>query len=235
MARKVFLKNTDLVEYFKTWTEDQWLDSKFIEDQLINQIGMRLNWKGLKIKEPIFEIGGLQIKQYPEEFAKYMTWLYRLCKETQINTYLCIGPERGGEFYTIDALFRSLNPDFQKSVAIDVTLQMIRNRYNEYKEQHNIEFVNANSSKITRNDIPLDKIDYCFIDGDHSYDGVKSDYELIVPHASYIGFHDINCPMFGVKDFWHELKDSKKHEWWEFITEDERYKMPINIGVIKVK
>ncbi len=37
------------------------------------------------------------------------------------------------------------------------------------------------------------EIDFAFIDGDHSYDGIKSDFELVYPKLSYCGiiaFHD---------------------------------------------
>jgi hypothetical protein len=39
----------------------------------------------------------------------------------------------------------------------------------------------------------IDKIDLLFIDGDHSYNGVKADYELYAPLTKHIiAFHDIN-------------------------------------------
>jgi len=47
-----------------------------------------------------------------------------------------------------------------------------------------------------------------FIDGDHSYDASKKDYELakemLVPNGIII-FHDTTNEIYGVKDLWNEL------------------------------
>jgi len=58
------------------------------------------------------------------------------------------------------------------------------------------------------------KIDFLFIDGDHSYMGVKKDFEmysLLVREGGIIVFHDIVPGLRelvgGVPDFWKELKE----------------------------
>ena len=61
--------------------------------------------------------------------------------------------------------------------------------------------------------------DLIFIDGDHSYEGVKSDYEISKNSGHMFVFHDIvsdACP--GVKQFWSELKNSEKdvYNFFEF-------------------
>jgi predicted O-methyltransferase YrrM len=66
------------------------------------------------------------------------------------------------------------------------------------------------------------KLDFMFIDGDHTYEGVKQDYlkyrELCAPDA-VIGFHDIvpNAadPDCEVPRFWDELKSQNRTE--EFV------------------
>lgn len=56
-------------------------------------------------------------------------------------------------------------------------------------------------------------IDFLFIDGDHSYEGVKKDYEMykfLVNDGGWIGFHDINkIKDCGVDKFWNELEGEK--------------------------
>jgi predicted O-methyltransferase YrrM len=56
-------------------------------------------------------------------------------------------------------------------------------------------------------------IDFLFIDGDHSYEGVKTDFEIYAPYVrrgGLIAFHDIlpnvGHPDCRVHDFWAELR-----------------------------
>ena len=54
--------------------------------------------------------------------------------------------------------------------------------------------------------------DFLFIDGDHTYAGVKKDFEMYVPLVKERGLilmHDITNKDAGVKDFWKEIKYPK--------------------------
>jgi len=69
------------------------------------------------------------------------------------------------------------------------------------------------------------KVDLLFIDGDHTYDGVKQDFEMygtLVSDDGLIVFHDIvkhtGVPDCGVDVLWEEIKDN--HQYREFITPD---------------
>jgi cephalosporin hydroxylase len=72
-----------------------------------------------------------------------------------------------------------------------------------------------------------DKVDFLFIDGDHTYEGVRADYLMyrdFVRSNGYIAFHDINDSDFhranqvGVGRLWQELEGSKlefnEHQDW---------------------
>jgi predicted O-methyltransferase YrrM len=68
------------------------------------------------------------------------------------------------------------------------------------------------------------KIDFLMIDGDHTYEGVKADFEIyskFVRKGGVIAFHDIiDTPLHRelfcrVDKFWNEIKDGKEHD--EFI------------------
>lgn len=80
------------------------------------------------------------------------------------------------------------------------------------------------------------QLDFLFIDGDHSYEGVKQDFEFyskFVKPGGIIAFHDIvkieGRPMIEVHRFWDEFK--AKHRYEEYIeTSPERRKT--GIGVI---
>lgn len=61
-------------------------------------------------------------------------------------------------------------------------------------------------------------VDFLFIDGDHSYEGVKRDYEMysgLVKEGGIIAFHDIvrHPPETGceVHRFWNEIKNRYKY------------------------
>ena len=61
----------------------------------------------------------------------------------------------------------------------------------------------------------LGPFQFAFIDGDHTYDGAKQDWENYGPHCGVVAFHDINCPDWGVKKLWNEIKNA--HPYAEYI------------------
>ena len=62
------------------------------------------------------------------------------------------------------------------------------------------------------NQVKDKKFDILFIDGDHSYEGVKKDFEMYVPLVKDRGLilmHDITNAHEGVPKFWEEIKYPK--------------------------
>jgi len=99
-------------------------------------------------------------------------------------------------------------------------------------------------------------VDFMFIDGDHSYEGVKADFynfKSLVKPGGHIAFHDIldteHHRKYGcyVAPFWQEIKN--QYTWYEFIDNNEYSHSPgsrpdnmmltpsqsMGIGVIKTK
>ena len=58
-----------------------------------------------------------------------------------------------------------------------------------------------------------EKLDFIFIDGDHTYEGVKKDYEMyytLMKKGGIIGFHDLVDKKFGVYKLWNQIKNNRK-------------------------
>lgn len=84
------------------------------------------------------------------------------------------------------------------------------------------------------------KIDFLFIDGDHRYEGVKSDFETYAPlvkSGGLIGFHDIVDTEYHhkldcfVDKLWNEIKND--YEYVEFIQDPKQRKYGIGVLINK--
>lgn len=82
-------------------------------------------------------------------------------------------------------------------------------------------------------------VDVLFIDGDHSYEGVRQDFEMyrgLVRSGGLIAFHDIapnpDVPEYGVAKFWQEVKANYPTQ--EFIDPQPTGKVGMGIGVVSV-
>lgn len=84
-----------------------------------------------------------------------------------------------------------------------------------------------------------ESIDFLFIDGDHSYEGAKQDFEvygqLVSPHG-LIAIHDINedgaedDPASGVGRFWKDL--TKEYNTLSIVARRPGKRIPLGIGVV---
>ena len=132
-----------------------------------------------------------------------------------------IGVERGGTSF----LFSTCLPTTKKVIGIDLVqknaplLKFLSSSKSYYIEGYS---TSEKVLKQVRKIIGVHYIDILLIDGDHSYEGVKLDFEKFLPMVrtnGIIAFHDICKDHFsrfgkstsnftgGVPKFWQEIQD----------------------------
>jgi predicted O-methyltransferase YrrM len=155
--------------------------------------------------------------------SEILTLLKILAKQKPKNI-LEIGNAWGGTLF----LFAKVASPQAKIVGVDIPEGYSEWRVNLYQSfgmpEQKIRLIRENShlpSTLGKIETALEghKLDFLFIDGDHTYDGVKKDFEMyrkLVRKGGLIAFHDIciHPPETGceVNKLWTEIKNTHKHE-----------------------
>ncbi|MHA2218588.1 MAG: class I SAM-dependent methyltransferase [Candidatus Hodarchaeales archaeon] len=152
--------------------------------------------------------GGIRLQQVPDEIASCVYAIMNAKRSiNEFNNFLEIGSASGGNAYLFNHFF-----GFDNVIIID------DNRHKSHifrkdilKRINYAEFIGDSHSGLAYNFIQNlgMHFDVIFIDGDHSYEGVKKDTEMYLPFVKYEGFivyHDtVASP--GVHKYFEELKD----------------------------
>ena len=145
--------------------------------------------------------------QTPKQIADAILELLKY----DINTYAEVGIFKGGTYLLMTNILKMKNPSLE-SIGIDIS---DRNLTPDIKKYINLHIG-------TSEDFKGKKYDLVFIDADHSYEGVYTDYQNLGQYANIVMFHDINdnrCP--GVVKFWNEIKEGKKYKEFTYQTDGE--------------
>ena len=184
---------------------------------------------------------GLRISRYPRQFGAYVAFL---AAGPLVTSYLEIGCRWGGAFvFTVEVLGRlgeasgGVGADDFRALAIDKWQEPLL--LQEYAKGAAARFLKLDPAGAPFAEL-LAKTpmwDLVLIDGDHSYDGVRRDFDLVRNRTTrYIVLHDIasdepSC--VGVRRFWREVRD--QFETHEFVEQyDDVDGSYFGIGVIVV-
>lgn len=164
----------------------------------------------------------IQPSQVPEEITGFLN----LLSQRPPATVLEVGTNKGGTFFLLtrvaapDALLLTMDLPPAQSSDYPAWRESL---YRAFAREHQrIEPLREDSHAAPT----LEKIrgllggrglDVLFIDGDHSYEGVKEDYEMystLISPGGIIAFHDIvpgpEINVGGVPRFWKEIKQSRR-------------------------
>lgn len=173
---------------------------------------------------------GLRIWQYPNQIAPYLAYISRRAQD--LNSYLEIGARYGGTFILHAELFRKLNPQFHKAVALDLIDpdELLR----AYLRANPVCEYRQGDSRT----VPIESFDLVMIDGDHNWNYILNDVTRTIDAANTLVFHDITniaCP--DVKQFWaaHREQYARSRAFHEFTEQYMRVRGPyLGIGVSEV-
>lgn len=163
----------------------------------------------------------------PSQSHTEMMGLLERIKKRDIATVLEIGVHRGGSFRVWQ---RMLRPEL--IIGLDNSWSGIQDIVDEIKDVEQayilVPVLSQDQTTVKRVETLLKgrTIDFMFIDGDHTYEGVKADWDLYSPMLSgnaVVGFHDImitDREDIGVHRLWAELK--QLYNTYEFYCPEEQ-------------
>lgn len=172
-----------------------------------------------------FRHGSFDIRPWQARSEIYS--LLELLQEERPRRVLEIGSARGGTLF----LFSRVVADDALLVSVDLPYGPFGGSYDGAaspllrsfaRDRQRVELIRADSRSPetvarVRRLLAGGQLDFLFIDGDHSYDGVRMDYETYAPlvrEGGLIAFHDIvpgdRAGVGGVPRFWAEVKNGRE-------------------------
>lgn len=155
--------------------------------------------------------------------------LLNILQKRNIRRMIEIGTAMGGTLF----LFTRMIDSSARIISLDLPKGKFGGGYEDFKIPFFANFARKNqwiflvradshsfsSFSTVKSILKGQKIDFLFIDGDHTYEGVKQDYQMYAPlvcKGGLIAFHDIckHPPSWGceVDKFWKEIKTSYLHQ-----------------------
>lgn len=184
-------------------SDNQISDKKWLSKQLFNY-GFYPFFK--LVKNPLHEVRWNKrgILQVPDEFIDFCQFI----SDLKINKAVEVGVAGGRSSFVMAALLYRNNPNLVYDL-VDIADAIVG--YDRFKE-----LIPALNKRIpsTSDDFKGQVYDFCFIDADHSYNGMMTDWNNLGQYSSKITvFHDIYGHEYdhldgGTVRAWQEIKNS---------------------------
>ena len=151
----------------------------------------------------------------PMQGIKPLEQLLDNVAEIEPETVVEIGTARGGTFYLMVRFLKSADKFVSVNLGWSFGYKYKKKLLEKIDPDKRLSFIVGDShDKSTYERVRQatdSEVDFIFIDGDHSYDGVKQDFEMykdLVCEGGIIAFHDIQHQhsRVGVDEFWREIK-----------------------------
>jgi len=164
----------------------------------------------------------------PTQLRDELLPLLSLVRDLRPTRLLEIGTEKGGTLF----LFSRVASHDATIISVDLPGGPFGGGYSQWRESlYKSFFLPGQKGHLVRKDshdprtlrlvksiLQGEQLDFLFIDGDHTYDGVKRDFEMYAPlvrKGGLIGFHDIvpnpREPAIEVSRFWEEIRAEFRH------------------------
>ena len=199
------LERIDLapLDLIRTAPLERLQDAEYLETMLLPLLGLSADGPHVFPESLQQFLGrGLRHWQYPNQFSKYLVALSR----ERIQTYLEIGVQHGGTFaITVEYLAR-FNP-LKAAYAVDVNRVPSLKEYAKNNPAIHLLREDSGSERFREFVQRRGPFDLGLIDGDHSEEACRRDFESIRERARVIALHDIVEPHFpGVGKVWAEIQ-----------------------------
>lgn len=145
-----------------------------------------------------------------------ITDLARAVRRHDPETVMEIGSANGGTLYVwaraLDGVRTMLSTDLDYRGRRDF-LEYVAGRSGVSLRCIEGDSQSETTRRAVREALSGDAIDFLYIDGDHSYEGVRADfeaYEPLVADDGLIGLHDVETGGTGVPRLWDELTETRE-------------------------
>jgi predicted O-methyltransferase YrrM len=156
----------------------------------------------------------LEMKKMKRAMQPYVLFIYEMVLESKAENVLAIGARQcQAERSILSALHEN---NFGKLISIDLhdRTDRVSSTFPELLPYWKL-IIGDSHKQETFNQIKDEKFDILLIDGDHSFLGIKQDYEMyepLVKDGGYILFHDTHNPNETCVKYFQEIEAKSKLE-----------------------